>query len=76
MRHLCFLGKLFSGVSSKLIYGSMGSSYCKKNCGKYEINVAEIIQKRLEKLAIFFVWLVKFGKKTVFYVVIRRGKNA
>ena len=45
-----FLGKLFSGVSSKFIGNSKGNIYCKKDYSKGEINVIKITHIRLQKM--------------------------
>ena len=44
LRHLCFLGKLFSSVSSD------DNSYCKKHYSKVEVGIVEITQVRLQKM--------------------------
>ena len=50
LTHSCFLGVLFTGVSSKIFCVSMGNSYCKKDYNKVELNVAKITKIRLQKL--------------------------
>ena len=50
VRHLRFLGKLFSGVSSKFLCNSMGNSYCKKDNSKGEVNAFEVTPIRLQKM--------------------------
>ena len=45
-----FIGKLFSGVSSKFIGNSKGNIYCKKDYSKGEINVIKITHIRLQKM--------------------------
>ena len=39
LRYLLFLGKLYSGVSSKFLRDSMSNSYCKKDYSEGEVNV-------------------------------------
>ena len=50
MKHLFFLGTLFSGVSSKILCNSKGNSYCKNDYSKGEVNAFQITQIRLEKM--------------------------
>ena len=50
LRHLRFLGKLFSGVFPSSLRDSVGNSYCKKECNKVEAKVVEITHIRLQKM--------------------------
>lgn len=47
----------------------------KKDCNRSEVNVVKIIQIGLHEMKTNVVWFVKFEKK-VFYVVIKRRRNA
>ena len=74
LRHLCFLGKLFSSVSSD------DNSYCKKHYSKVEVGIVEITQVRLQKMKMniakpSFYCLVceNWGKN---FAVIRKEKSA
>ena len=49
LRHLQFLGKLFSWVSSKLLRDSTGNKYRKNDYSKGEVNVVKIIQRKATK---------------------------
>ena len=73
-RHLCFLGRLFSGVFSD------DNSYCKKHYSKVEVGIVEITQVRLQKMKMniakpSFYCLVSenWGKN---FAVIRKEKSA
>ena len=74
LRHLCFLGKLFSGVSSD------DNSYCKKHYSKAEVGIVEITQVRLQKMKMkiakpSFYFLVSENWEKNF-AVIRKEKSA
>ena len=49
LRHLQFLGKLFSWVSSKRLRDSTGNKYRKNDYSKGEVNVVKIIQRKATK---------------------------
>ena len=76
LRHLCFLGKLLSGVSSK------NNSYCRKHYSKVEVDIVEITQARLQKMKknvavpSFYCVVSENWKKIVFYAVRRRERRA
>ena len=74
LRHLCFLGKLFSGVSSD------DNSYCKKHYSKAEVGIVEITQVRLQKMKMkiakpsFYCLVSENWEKN--FAVIRKEKSA